>query len=64
MQSTLNRPVAFAVTEARLRTARGRAHAARHRARPGPVRRSAAVAALRVAQRLDADAARRPRLPA
>jgi hypothetical protein len=63
MQSTLNRSVASAVTEARLRTARGRARAARSRARPGPVRRTAASAALRVAQRLDADAGR-ARIPA
>jgi hypothetical protein len=64
MQSTLNRPVASAVDEARLRSARRRAHAARHRARPGPVRRQAAAVALKVAARLDGEVAGRSRLPA
>ena len=59
MQS-LNHSVAHAMTEARITTARHRAPEARHRPRPpGPVRRSAASAAVRVARRLDADAARR-----
>jgi hypothetical protein len=64
VQSTLNRPVANAVTEARLRAARSRARAARHRARPGPARRQAAAVALRVARALDADAARGTRIAA
>jgi hypothetical protein len=64
MQSTLNRPVALAQDEARLRSARSRAHAAGHRARPGPVRRRAAAAALKLAARLDAEVAGRSRLPA
>ena len=63
MQSTLSRPVASAVSEARLRSARGRAQAARHRARPGPVRRRAAAVALKVARSLD-ESAGRSRLPA
>jgi hypothetical protein len=60
MLSTMNRPVAQAQVEARLRAARSRAHATRHRARPGPMRRQAAVVAYKVAVRLDG----RSRLPA
>ncbi len=58
--STLTQSVARAVAEDRIRDARDRGVASRHRAQPpGTIRRTAATAAARVARRLDADAARR-----
>ena len=60
MHSTLTRTVAAMIIEDRVRHARSRAHQVGRPPRsPGPVRRSAAVAASRVARRLDAEAARR-----
>jgi hypothetical protein len=60
MQSFITQPVARQLAEDRLRTARIRRSATRHRARPpGSVRRSTAHVVARVARRLDPEAARR-----
>ena len=58
---TLNQPVAATIVEDRRRRAPGRAGAVPGAARPPGrrVRGSAAAVAVRVARRLDADAARR-----
>ena len=61
MHSTLTPTVASALTQDRLRAARGRARTRTATARPPsrPVRRSAASVVARVARRLDAEAAER-----